>query len=78
MITLKHHQKINIPFAMSWWAFTFPLGSFIVATGVVHKAIGGDFFVWVGMIAFISFLVIWVTVFVRTLKDVVSGEIFKG
>lgn len=77
MVTLKHHKKVTIPFAMSWWAFTFPLGAFIVSTGVVHKAIGGDFFVWIGMTALAGFLVIWTTVFVKTLKGVLDGTIFS-
>ncbi len=62
---------------MSWWAFTFPLVAFVVSTGVVYKAVGGDFFLWVGMIAYLAFLAIWGTVFVKTLKRVVSGEIFS-
>ncbi len=77
LVTLRHHKKIAIPFAMSWWAFTFPLGSFVVATGIVHKVIGGDFFQWVGLTALTGFLFIWSAVFVRTLRGVISGEIFK-
>ena len=77
MVTLKHHQKIKIPFAMSWWAFTFPLGAFIVSTGVVYTAVGGKFFLWVGMTAYLAFLMIWSTVFMKTAKGVISGKIFE-
>ncbi len=76
-VTVQHHQKIQIPFAMSWWAFTFPLGLFIVSTGIIHKAIGGDFFLWVGMIALAAFAFIWSAVSVRTMRGVISGEIFE-
>ena len=77
MVTAKHHKKIKIPFAMSWWAFTFPLGSFIVSTGIIHKAIGGAFFLRVGMVALTVFAFIWSAVSVRTIRGVISGEIFE-
>ncbi|MBT3711809.1 MAG: hypothetical protein HOG15_00475, partial [Anaerolineae bacterium] len=77
-MTVKHHKKIEIPFAMSWWAFTFPLESFIVSTGVIYKAIGGSFFLVIGLTALVAFFVIWGTVLVKTIKRVISGEIFEG
>ncbi len=76
-ITIQHHQKINIPFAMSWWAFAFPLGAFVVSTGVVHNAVGGSFFVWVGLSAFVGLLLIWSTVFVKTVRGVLTGDLLK-
>lgn len=76
-VTAHHHKKIAIPFAMSWWAFTFPLGSFIVATGLIHKVIGGAFFQWVGLSALTGLIIIWCMVSIRTLRAVISGEIFK-
>ena len=77
IVTAQHHKKIKIPFAMSWWAFTFPLGSFTVSTGIIHKAIGVDFFLWVGMTALAAFAFIWSAVSVRTIRGVISGEIFE-
>ena len=77
LITLQHHKKINIPFAMSWWAFTFPLGAFVVSTGVVYGAIGGSFFVWIGLSALGALLIIWSVVFLKTLRGILSGELLK-
>jgi len=77
IVTAHHHKVIAIPFAMSWWAFTFPLGSFIVATGIIHKAIGGAFFQWIGLAALTGLILIWSMVFIRTLRAVISGEIFE-
>ena len=76
VVTKEHHKKIKIPFAMSWWAFTFPLGSFIVSTGIIHKAIGGIFFLVIGLTALLAFFVIWGRVSVKTLRGVKSREIF--
>lgn len=76
IVTKEHHKKIKIPFAMSWWAFTFPLGSFIVSTGVIHKAIGGSFFLIIGLTSLAAFFVIWAMISAETLKRIKSGEIF--
>lgn len=77
LITWGHHRKVTLPFAMSWWAFTFPLGAFIVSTGVVYQAFQAAFFQWVGLTALLGFAVIWVGVAMRTVKGIVSGTIFQ-
>ncbi len=75
-LTAGHHKKVAIPYAMSWWAFAFPLGSFVVATGVMFGAMGSAFFLWVGLIALAVFGVVWLIVAVRTAKATISREIF--
>ena len=75
-LTIGHHKKVAIPYAMSWWAFAFPLGSFVVATGVMFGAMGSSFFLWVGLTALAVFGVIWLIVAGRTVKAAVSREIF--
>ncbi len=75
-LTIGHHKKAAIPYAMSWWAFTFPLGSFVVATGVIFGAMGSAFFLWIGLIALAVFGMIWLIVAIRTVKATISREIF--
>ena len=75
-LTVGHHKKVAIPYAMSWWAFTFPLGSFIVATGVLFAVVGSNFFLWVGMTGLAIFGVVWLIVAGRTIKAIASREIF--
>lgn len=77
LITWGHHRKVALPFAMSWWAFTFPLGAFIVSTGVIYQAFHVAFFQWIGLTALAGFAVIWVGVATRTVKGIVSGTIFQ-
>ncbi len=75
-LIVLHHRQERLPFAMSWWAFTFPSGAFVVATGVVYKAVHAPFFRAVGLLALAGFLIIWAVVGWQTLRRVVSGEIF--
>ena len=76
VLVVLHHQQKPLPFAMSWWAFTFPSGAFVVATGVVYKAVHAPFFQAVGLLGLAGFLIVWAVVSWQTLRRVVSGEIF--
>lgn len=64
------------PFAMSWWAFTFPLGAYTVATFLLGDAYeagyltGFAFALWVLLVAF------WAVVLVRTMAAVYTGALF--
>ncbi len=64
------------PFAMSWWAFTFPLGAYAVATFLLGEAFGVGYLtgfafgLWVALPAF------WLLVSVRTLASAWTGGIF--
>ncbi len=74
--TLSQHRKARLSFAMSWWAFTFPFGAFVVSTGVVFQATQAAFFQWIGLASLAAFLVIWAMVAVHTVQGIISGEIF--
>jgi C4-dicarboxylate transporter/malic acid transport protein len=77
IITWQHHRRVSLPFAMSWWAFTFPLGAFVVSTGVLFQTTQVVFFQWVGLAAMLGFVGIWAIVATRTVKGVISGTIFQ-
>jgi tellurite resistance protein TehA-like permease len=76
VITLGVHQKSSLPFALSWWAFVFPVGAFVVATGVLNQAIPLAFFQWTGIIALTFLLILWMVVAVNTVIGVWRGSIF--
>lgn len=75
-VTLKVHQKSPLPFALSWWAFVFPMGAFTVASGVVYQAIPAAFFLWTGLTALTALFGIWLVVAWRTLQGAWQGSIF--
>lgn len=77
LILMAHYVKSgDLPFAMSWWAFTFPSGALTVATGLAWQMSG---WAWLGgfyavMVTWL--LAIWTVVFVRTTAGVISRAIF--
>lgn len=76
IMILYYLKNIDLPYALSWWAFTFPSGALCVSSGVAWKAsqIGIIYNFYVVAVAFL--LAIWTVVFIRTMKGVLSGKIF--
>jgi C4-dicarboxylate transporter/malic acid transport protein len=63
-------------FGLPWWAMTFPLGAFAVASGAIGKLLGTDLFqpVLVGLTLLL--LLVWAVVAVGTLRGIGNGTIF--
>jgi C4-dicarboxylate transporter/malic acid transport protein len=67
--------RTHLPFALTWWSFTFPVGTCVtgltglaVHTGSVAASIGAD-------AAYVVLLVAWGVVATRTLRGVRSGAL---
>lgn len=75
-VTLTIHKKSPLPFALSWWAFVFPVGAFAVASGVLYQAIPFAFFLWTGLTALAGLMGLWLVVAGHTLQGVWQGSIF--
>ncbi|MCD4684784.1 MAG: hypothetical protein K8S97_02470 [Anaerolineae bacterium] len=78
VLTLVLHRRAPLTFALSWWAFTFPLGAFIVSTGVMYQAFGDPFFEVVGLTVLAGALIVWGAVAGHTVRGVADGSIFEG
>lgn len=77
LFTLAARQRGMLPFALSWWGFTFPLGAFVVASLRLSKLSGIASVGMVGAAAWLLLLVLWLLTLVNTLRGVVSGNVFR-
>jgi C4-dicarboxylate transporter/malic acid transport protein len=77
LITLCYLRCLELPYALSWWAFTFPSGALAVSTGVAWRTSGLGFLHWFycGVIVFL--LGAWTIVAIRTALGIVSGKVFQ-
>lgn len=67
----------RLPFGLSWWAFTFPVGAWIVS-GVYLAAITGAVFIQVfNVLGVLALLLVWATTAVRTLRGVIAGTVWQ-
>jgi len=76
IVTLYYFTKVELPYALSWWAFTFPAGALCVSSGAAWKAsqFGIIYNFYQFAVAFL--LMVWLLVFFRTIKGMLSGKIF--
>ena len=73
-----HYLGKPFPFAMSWWAFTFPLGAFTVSTFVLGDAYDAGYLAWFGFALWALLVAFWVVVLVRTIAGLYTGALLKA
>lgn len=76
IVILYYLKKMELPYALSWWAFTFPSGALCVSSGVAWKISQFDIILYFYWLSVAFLLCIWSLVFIRTMKGVISGKIF--
>jgi C4-dicarboxylate transporter/malic acid transport protein len=76
IIIVYYLRVIELPYALSWWAFTFPSGALCVSSGVAWKITQFASIQYFYYFAVLFLLVVWTMVLVRTSKGVLSGKIF--
>lgn len=67
----------DFKFNISWWAFTFPLGVFTVATTTLAQELPSRFFKVLGTIFSVVETLLWIMVACGTLKASLNGELFQ-
>jgi len=75
LITLRYVRE-GLPFNMGWWAFTFPIGVFSVATLALARMTGAGVFEGFGAAFVVLLAVFWVIVSLRTLQGIYHGDLF--
>lgn len=70
--------RAEMPFAMTWWAFTFPVGTCVTgAAGLErHTAFAG--LGWLAVALYVLLLAAWVVASVRTVSALGSGRLLRG
>lgn len=76
-LTLRYLRE-PFPFAMSWWAFTFPLGAYTVATYLLADAYQVALLGIFGFALWLLLLFFWTLVLAKTAAAAHTGSIFQG
>ncbi len=76
IMTFRYIKKSELSYSMSWWAFIFPLGAYVVSTHMVAKIFNFSIVNGFGFIIFCLLFLIWITTLIYTLKNL--KIIFKG
>jgi C4-dicarboxylate transporter/malic acid transport protein len=77
VLTLRY-LRAPFPFAMSWWAFTFPLGAYTVATFVLGSAYNANYLNDFGLTLWVLLIGFWAIVLARTVAGTFTGALLKA
>ncbi|WP_197381891.1 TDT family transporter [Mycolicibacterium mengxianglii] len=66
----------GMPFALTWWSLTFPVGTFVTGTTQLAAHTGLPMFRVCAVVAFVGLLLTWVLVALRTARGSVRGNLF--
>ena len=74
-ITLRAARK-GLPFGLTWWSFTFPVGTCVTGTIGLAARTGSDLLRYGAAGLFVLLLAAWLIVAVRTVRDGARGRLF--
>jgi len=74
-ITLRAARK-GLPFGLTWWSFTFPVGTCVTGTVGLAARTGSDLLRYGAGALFLLLLAAWVIVAVRTVREGARGRLF--
>jgi tellurite resistance protein TehA-like permease len=77
LLTWAAHRSGKMPFALSWWGFTFPLGAFVAASLRLSPLTGIGGVDTLGVACWLLLATVWSVTLVRTVRGVVSGAVFQ-
>ncbi len=78
IMTLHYIKKLNLPYAMSWWAFTFPLGAYVAASHTISLLFKIQLIDYIGFALYGLLAVFWLATLIKTLIYAYHGTLFKG
>src|SRR5574343_169877 len=76
LLTLSARAAGALPFALSWWGFTFPVGAFVAESLRLHQLFGWHSILSVGVLAWCLLCGLWTITAIRTVRGVASGAVF--
>ena len=76
LLTVAAWRAGQLPFALSWWAFTFPLGAFASAGLRLNALLSWSPVLAIAVFAWGLLCCFWLLTLVRTLKGVVNGSLW--
>ncbi len=71
-------KRLRLPYAMSWWAFTFPLGAYVAASHTISSLFGVQLIDYIGFALYWLLVVFWLVTFIKTFINAYHGTLFKN
>jgi tellurite resistance protein len=66
MVVSQWRKFVGLPFALTWWAFSFPVASITIATFIYYSLVGEIFFLVLALSLFVVLVMVVVMLTIRT------------
>jgi C4-dicarboxylate transporter/malic acid transport protein len=70
--------RAHLPFSLTWWSFTFPVGTCVLGTSELAVHTGSDLFDAAAVLFYVGLVAAWITVAVRTAAGSLRRTLFLG
>ena len=70
-----HNIRRSMPFALTWWSFTFPIGTCVTGLAALGTALDSTMFRIAAALLLGVLVTAWTTVFTRTVAAVLDGRL---
>ena len=67
----------RLPFSLTWWSFTFPVGTCVTGTIALAGHTGSDAFRWAAVALYLGLVAAWLLVSVRTVRGGWRGTLLQ-
>jgi C4-dicarboxylate transporter/malic acid transport protein len=78
LLTYSYWRRGQLPFALSWWAFTFPTGAFAIASFKLSQVVPLPGIHNIGLIAYGFLMMFWSVTLVRSISGALDGSLFQA
>lgn len=70
--------RAHLPFHLTWWSFTFPLGTFVTGTSHLYLSTSLPLFRYVAVLSYLVLVIAWLVVSLSTLRAVVTKDLLRA
>lgn len=76
LLTVRAHQR-QMKFALTYWAFTFPVGTCVTGTAQLAHHTGLPLFAWASIFYYVGLLAAWSVAAFGTTRGMITGHLFR-
>ncbi|MFE3002298.1 TDT family transporter [Nocardia sp. NPDC059246] len=76
-IAVTRHARTSMPFNLTWWGFTFPLGCCVTGSTALYQHTGADLFAVTAVGLYALLVAAWAVVAARTVHGVLRGDLLR-
>jgi C4-dicarboxylate transporter/malic acid transport protein len=70
--------RAHLPFSLTWWSFTFPVGTCVTGTSELALHTGSDLFRGAAVLLYLGLVAAWIIVALTTARGSLLGTLFRG